>query len=344
MTLRVGCSGLHPAQTGPYARAVIRLHLSFALLLSLWMPVQASPRCAAAVLQARPAAAAAIAGAAEAEHLAWGGQTLDAHGRLVASGAAESEDVPRALVPWRRVLAYWDAVDAGVARLPSQVRFGALWPADRRLLHQALELAGAARLQGLGAGIAVGLTSSEQRALGAALDRAAVVDTPWSAAFVSWAARAAGLGPDQFAFSEAHADYAAAAVAAGRHEAQGQATPYALRACDLLQTPPRVGDLVCQARGRAAGLHSFAALEAALADRGTAALPMHCDVVVAVDSAGFDTVGGNVLQSVTRRSLAFATGTRLLDRSYLTGGCSPGPQCEDRHMSRQPWSLLLQWR
>jgi len=71
-------------------------------------------------------------------------------------------------------------------------------------------------------------------------------------------------------------------------------------------------------------------------------------VVVAVDATGFDTVGGNVLQSVTRRRLDFAPGTRRLDPSYLPDGCVPGtagvPGCIDRHMSRQPWSLLLQWR
>ncbi|MCY1523438.1 hypothetical protein D9M68_583350 [compost metagenome] len=72
---------------------------------------------------------------------------------------------------------------------------------------------------------------------------------------------------------------------------------------------------------------------------------MHCDVVVSVDDAGFDAVGGNVLQSVTLRRLAFAPGTRLLDPSYLLEGCTTGSAaCVDRHMSRQPWSLLLQWR
>jgi hypothetical protein len=66
---------------------------------------------------------------------------------------------------------------------------------------------------------------------------------------------------------------------------------------------------------------------------------------VAVDATGFDTVGGNVVQSVTLRRLAFAPGTKLLDPSYLPEGCTVGAAgCVDRHMSRQPWSLLLQWR
>ncbi len=78
---------------------------------------------------------------------------------------------------------------------------------------------------------------------------------------------------------------------------------------------------------------------------GGSALPMHCDVVVSVDDRGFDAVGGNVLQSVTQRRLDFAPGTRRLDPSYLPVGCeASAAACVDRHMSRAPWSLLLQWR
>ena len=84
-----------------------------------------------------------------------------------------------------------------------------------------------------------------------------------------------------------------------------------------------------------------------LAERPTGgrAVPMHCDVVTAVDDSGFDAVGGNVLQSVTLRRLAFAPGTHRLDPSYLMAECTSGVgACIDRHMSHQPWSLLLQWR
>ncbi|KQP22004.1 DUF2272 domain-containing protein [Pseudorhodoferax sp. Leaf267] len=316
-----------------------------ALMLCGAAGAQAAGLCQATADVPPPPRALAMAQAAEREHLAWGQQTLDAHGRLTQAGAYEAEDSPRGLFtppPWQRVMGYWQAVDPA-QRLPSLVRFGALWPADRGLLLQAVELASAARLHGLGAGHDQGLTSAEQSAIAAALDRVAVVDTPWSAAFVSWLAREAGLATHEFTFSEAHADYAAAAWTAGQQEAAGTATPYALRACDLLRTPPRVGDLVCQARGRAAGLDSFEALGAQLAERNVGigeSLPMHCDVVVQVDAGGFEAVGGNVLQSVTRRRLDFAPGTRLLDPSYLPSA----PAGIERHMSRQPWSLLLQWR
>lgn len=319
------------------------------LLLSLCVAssgAQAASLCADTALQAGPSPRAlAMAAAAQDEHLAFGGQTMDAEGRLTESGDNEAEDTRRP-APWQRVLGYWQAVDP-TGRLPSRIRFGALRPADRTLLREALNQATAARLQGLGVGPDEGLSSSELRAVLAAVDRVAVIDTPWSAVFVSWLARQAGLGADEFVFSDAHADYAGAAWKAGVAEAAGRPTRSALRACDVSTMPPRIGDLVCQARGAGAGLDTFDKIGAVLADRATggAPLPMHCDVVVAVDATGFDTVGGNVLQSVTRQRLDFAPGTRRLDPSYLPDGCVAGTAgCIDRHMSRQPWSLLLQWR
>jgi len=76
------------------------------------------------------------------------------------------------LAPWQRVLGYWQAVDP---RLPSQVRYGALRPAYRQLLMQALNEASAARLQGMGVGPDEGLDSPELRAVDVALKRVAVV-------------------------------------------------------------------------------------------------------------------------------------------------------------------------
>lgn len=292
----------------------------------------------------------AFAAAAQQELHAFGGQTIDAEGRMVIAGNSEAEDTRSGLAarpPWQRVLGYWAAVDPQDGLLPSQVRFGAWRPADRRLLAQAIGQASAERLQGLGVGPDQGLEASEVRALQTAVNRVAVIDTPWSAAFVSWLARQAGLVDGEFVFSEAHADYAGAAWQAGEAEATGAPTRYAMRACDITQTPPRVGDLVCQARGARARLDTFARIGEVLAERptGGVALPMHCDAVVAVDAQGFDAVGGNVLQSVTQRRLDFASGTSLLDPSYLAEGCTVGtPGCIDRHLSRQPWSLLLQWR
>jgi len=328
--------------------------LALAMLMANAHAADTASSCAATATRvAAPPRALAMAAAARHEHLLFGGQTLDAQGRLTEAGAFEAEDamaLPGVTVPWRRVLDYWRAVDTADRGLPSQVRFGALRPADRGLLKQALNQASTARLQGLGVGTDQGLDAAELRAATTALDRVAVMDTPWSAAFVSWLAQQAGLGPEEFAFSEAHVDYAGAAWQAAMAEVAGRPTPYAMRACDLATTTPRTGDLVCHARGASADLDSFERIGAVLADRPTGgrALPMHCDVVVAVDATGFDAVGGNVLQSVSLRRLDFAPGTTRLDPSYRPDGCAATAatesRCTERHMSRQPWSLLLQWR
>ncbi|MDQ8016743.1 MAG: DUF2272 domain-containing protein [Bordetella sp.] len=332
-----------------HAAAVLSLGAALVIGSSAAAAQTVDASCSTGATRPAPPRARELAALAQREHAAWGGAALDAQGRLLDAGSYEAEDTPRSLrvaPPWQRVMGYWEAVDPD-GRIPSQVRFGALRPADRRLLQQALQQASASHLQGLGVGPDQGLSSAELRALQTAIDRVAVVDTPWSAAFISWLAREAGLQAAEFAFSEAHADYAGAAWAATRREQAGQPTPYALRACDLTRTAPRVGDLVCQARGSEAELDTFAKLGEALAQRdaGGGALPMHCDVVTQVDPQGLDAIGGNVLQSVTLRRLDFAPGTRRLDPSYLPAGCVAGtPGCVDRHMSRQPWSLLLQWR
>jgi hypothetical protein len=276
-----------------------------------------APGCIDTATQApSPPRALAMAALAQQEQQVFGGQAMDAEGRLTFAGDAEAEDIrrtPQDLAPWQRVLGYWQATGVRLRGTDPEAT------AD----------------------------SSEPQSIDNALSRVAVIDAPWSAAFISWIAQQAGLGADEFAFSEAHADYAGAAWKAGLDEAAGRPTRYAMRACDLMRTPPRSGDLVCHARGLGAGYDTFGKIGDVLAQRptGGAALTMHCDVVVGVDATGFDTVGGNVIQSVTLRRLAFAPGTRLLDPSYLPEGCTAGAAgCIDRHMSRQPWSLLLQWR
>ena len=297
-----------------------------------------------------PARALAFALAARAEHAAWGNATMDADGRLIASGAAEAEDTPRpfgGLAPWQRVMRYWQAVDPPQTRLPYVIRYGALQRADRTALQDELARWAAGPPAAPDGTVDTGPHPAAIEALRVAVDRVAVVDTPWSAAFISWAARQAGLQDDEFVFSEAHVDYAGAAWQAGAQEALGHPTRGAFRACDLARTPPRVGDLVCQARGREAGLNSFDKIGDVLEARPTGGepLPMHCDIVSAVDERGFEAIGGNVLQSVTLRRMDFAPGTQLLDASYFTDRCQAvNSGCVDRHMSRQPWSLLLQWR
>jgi hypothetical protein len=79
--------------------------------------------------------------------------------------------------------------------------------------------------------------------------------------------------------------------------------------------------------------------------------PMHCDLVVRSDDGGdakLETVGGNVVHSVTLTRMTL-NANKVLSRAYFSGGTSRGdcphlrPACRD-HLSRRPWSVLLQFR
>jgi len=185
--------------------------------------------------------------------------------------------------------------------------------------------------------------------------RAVLVDQPWSAAFIGHVMRQAGLGERQFRYSASHHDYVRAAIASTEAEAQGRATAYAYRACDLALTAPRVGDLLCFAREGDGAADTFAQLRQALPARP---LRMHCDLVVRRDSAGVEAVGGNVVQSVTLRRLELeGDGSGRLWSAYFesahrqaaaTRRAAPEGEAEallpDTHLNRKPWSVLLQLR
>lgn len=102
---------------------------------------------------------------------------------------------------------------------------------------------------------------------------------PWSAAFISWLARSAGLTPDEFPPTVLHWDYIERFLAAGG------GTRFVTR--DPRAYAPQVGDLVCVSR--AGAVTDFASLR-----RG----PYHCDLVVSANAGGIEVVGGNVGDTV----------------------------------------------
>jgi hypothetical protein len=114
---------------------------------------------------------------------------------------------------------------------------------------------------------------------------------PWSAAFVAWLARGAGHTRDAFPDTVLHWDYIEAALNGGRA---------AFAARDPAGYAPRVGDLVCNARGTAV---TFETLR-----RG----PYHCDLVVAVSAGSAEAIGGNVGDVVALRPLPVDAEGRLL--------------------------------
>ncbi|MEP6505967.1 MAG: DUF2272 domain-containing protein, partial [Betaproteobacteria bacterium] len=117
---------------------------------------------------------------------------------------------------------------------------------------------------------------------------------PWSAAFISAVMRRAGFDETEFAFSDTHADYV---VAARDHRAS---------AYEVVPTPAAasVGDLVCATRQGRAGEPQPTLVQDIRSGQG--ATPMHCDLVVAVDTANrrLEAIGGNVQQSVARSLVA----------------------------------------
>jgi hypothetical protein len=127
----------------------------------------------------------------------------------------------------------------------------------------------------------------------------------WSAAFISYVMRIAGAGP-RFPYSPNHATYVNAAAA--------HRSPI-LQALPPETYPPRVGDLICFGRHKAAQL-KFGDLPT------TYIWPGHCAIVVDVQRGTISVIGGNVDDAVTLThvpvtesgTLATADGTVLDNR------------------------------
>lgn len=267
------------------------------------------------------------------QHAAFGGQTIGLDGRLLRLGAHEAGAARPGGEPaaWQRVAQFWLAV-------PSRESLGLASSAGRVPLARLLPA-----------------LEEAEPAVREAVQRAAIIDTPWSAAFISHLMQAAGFAPREFAFSDSHVDYVQAALAQSAAEDAGASTPHVFRACDAATTPARPGDLLCATRAGTAGITRLAELRAALAERPPGlGFPMHCDLVVSVDAPRrlLETVGGNVADSVTLARLRL-DGRGVLDPAWRRGA-EPRPGCTGadaqgagtcaEHLSRRPWLVLLQLR
>lgn len=292
---------------------------SLLVMLARAALAQPAATCSAELQQPRPVLAHVLAALAQHEHAQMGGALIAAGGGLVRAGIAEAERtrLPGSDLPtWQHVWNYWRATPDFYAQHLAWL--DALAPE--------------------------------------ALQRTTLIDQPWSAAFISWLMRAAGVPATRFVYSASHHDYVRAALAASDAEARGQQTGYGWRACDLAQTPPRIGDLLCFARGRDAGLDHFQALRAAVV---RSPVPMHCELVVADHGRQVQVMGGNVLDTVVLRVLDLRQdGSGLLWPAYLEAAHRqqqralvdqpPPGQVQalwpETHLSQQPWALLLQMR
>lgn len=244
-----------------------------------------------------------IAAIACAEHALWYSPFIDEKGRLASLRVSEAESLrlrDGATPAWRRVAAYW---------MGSGVR----WPAD-----------------GLASGADCVGASRDPAAT--ALCRAFLIDTPWSAVFVSYVLTRAGV--PGFEPSARHVDYVRAAHRGGAGGAYRLADPEA--------EAPAVGDMMCFARipSQAFGHAGFVRW---LDRSASGPLAMHCDLVVSTAGGRARLVGGNVLQGVTMRVIPINRSGRFWGLPRRTGGepeCTPAnePAC---NFHRQDWVALL---
>lgn len=125
----------------------------------------------------------------------------------------------------------------------------------------------------------------------------------WSAAFVSWVFRTAGVDVPEFPGSATHALYLDGLIATAR--AWPDRAPFLPRAPE--EHAPRPGDLVCLDRSARPLRH----WTERLAETGSIR-PMHCDIVVQAGPGAVEAVGGNVIDAVALTRFPADDAGRLL--------------------------------
>jgi hypothetical protein len=164
--------------------------------------------------------------------------------------------------------------------------------------------------------------------------RSFILDNPWSAAFVSYVMKAAGV--EDFGFSHEHIAYI--------RDAYDPASPrrrYRLVAPD--RETPEIGDLLCYSREPRIANHRDLI---AFFERGGGGLRTHCDIVVGVDLDGDSKlylIGGNVMQTVMMRKLPLNARKRFVPPPRVAGPCRIN---EERacSLNAKAWVALLRLR
>ena len=286
---------------------------------TFWKTVQAT--CDATAAKPPSELGRRIAETAIDEFTRFGGHQIDSNGRLFRFGLTEAEheeddggDRPVSLdhLGWWQVMKYWRVLFGDDPTDKLEVRgYRDASTSTQETQAAALLRTSAARLLREAESVS---DPAEREILREAALRVAIVDTSWSAAFISYVVRQSGVSENMFQFANAHRVYIYDAFATSAAELANAASDRLYRACPL-STRPRVGDLLCQQR------------EPALADAGEGAVRerirtelegsagaqsvrrTHCEVVAHVDvrARKMYTIGGNVNQAVTARKLNLRT-------------------------------------
>jgi len=348
------------------------------------------------------ALASKIAQAALDEHYRFGGHQIDSDGRLFRFGLVEAEQeeddgddgvAHLGHLGWWQVLKYWRSLHGSNPKAAARLRVWGYEDAsasrnedkdgapdrDRAPLRDETATADLTQMS-VADLVKLGSQTKDRdtvEVLRQAAFRAAIVDNPWSGAFVSYVVKVAALGDTpnlphvqefaktRFQFSGVHRHYIFAAFKTSMADAAiGQKAPddaHLYRACPIMTTKPRIGDLVCYHREKDLAEASDGAVrdrilsEARSGQSETSVSRNHCDVVVHIDRKAqkMYVVGGNVQQSVTvkklrlRRDLKFAENKSESDWTLPppSKGTPVGPGLmQGCSLNEKKWFVLLQVR
>ncbi len=300
----------------------------------------------------------------------FGGHRIDANGQLFRFGLTEAEHDeddggnPRTSLDhlgWWQVMKYWRVLFDNNPNDKLEVRGYRDASTMTQDTQVAMRLAtSAARLLSLAEKVP---DPEEREILREAALRGAIIDTPWSAAFISYVIRQSGVVPGAFQFANAHRVYIYDAFAASAAELTNKAGDRLYRACPLATTKPRPGDVICEQREPTLADLSDAAVRERIRTElssGTDARSVrrtHCEVVAHIDARARKvyTIGGNVNQSVTTRKLNLRSDLKLA--ASQKGNCRssvnwtlPQSPAETQHAKRKcslndkRWFVVLQLR
>jgi hypothetical protein len=351
----------HPAlaQTGRTAAA-------------FWTSVQAN--CDATAAKPASELGRRIAQTAIEEFDNFGGHRIDANGRLFHFGLTEAENEPEGAgrgtqatlgrLGWWRVMTYWralygDDVDSITDQLEVRGYRGASTSKDAAQSAARLAIDFGPLLRATDS-----VSDPDMReALREAVIRSALIDTSWSAAFISYVIKQAGVPASGFQFANAHRVYIYDAFATSAAELAHEPDARIYRACPLGTTKPRIGDLICDQREPALADTSDAAVrehiraELAGSPGARSVRHTHCEVVAHIDTPArkMYTIGGNVLNSVTARKLNLRRGLTFspVQKGHCGGAGDwtlPQPAAEKPGapgkctLNDQKWFVLLQLR
>jgi spore germination cell wall hydrolase CwlJ-like protein len=133
----------------------------------------------------------------------------------------------------------------------------------------------------------------------------------WSAVCISYIIRQAGLSASEFTFSQRHSTYIREAIKA-RNDTNKSKAYWGYRITEP-EAVLAAGDIV--GAGRTEGM-TFAEAQA-LFDK-TADYDSHSDIVVAVRAGAAEVIGGNVSDSVTRKTIALDASGKIADKKNLS--------------------------